>query len=298
MQIDFAFILAAGKGTRMGEIGKHLPKPLWPIFDKSLLELQIAWCISLGIKKIYVNTHFLENQIQREVERILKNYQVEIVILHEDPLLDSGGCIHNLGARKEVQYRGRFLLINSDQFYFFPKSFLVEAQHTLDEKDTPAVLFGLKVTNKDNYNETVLDKNGKLISIEKNAQSENYFTYSGLGLINLEKLKSTNGISKFFETVANYKEQAVYFVVPDVAEYWDFGTSALYVNNIKKILGNFKNQSKSILIKFLIDNGAIDAQKIISTGYERFLMNDGIDLERTGHCERGKISYQQLKQEF
>ena len=45
MQLDFAYILAAGKGTRMGEIGKVVPKPLWPIYEKSLLELQVAWCV-------------------------------------------------------------------------------------------------------------------------------------------------------------------------------------------------------------------------------------------------------------
>ena len=49
MQIDYALILSAGLGTRMGEIGKILPKVLWPIYFKSLLELQIRYCQSLGI---------------------------------------------------------------------------------------------------------------------------------------------------------------------------------------------------------------------------------------------------------
>ena len=43
MKVNKALILSAGFGTRMGEIGKTLPKILWPIFDKSLLELQVLY---------------------------------------------------------------------------------------------------------------------------------------------------------------------------------------------------------------------------------------------------------------
>jgi len=41
MQIDYCLILAAGFGTRMGKIGKKLPKVHGPDFEKSLLELQV-----------------------------------------------------------------------------------------------------------------------------------------------------------------------------------------------------------------------------------------------------------------
>ncbi len=64
MQIDYALILSAGKGTRMGEVGKLLPKPLWPIFHKTLLELQVEYCLELGIKKIFINTHYLAESIR------------------------------------------------------------------------------------------------------------------------------------------------------------------------------------------------------------------------------------------
>ena len=41
MQVDYVLVLAAGKGTRMGEIGKKIPKVIWPIFNKSILELEV-----------------------------------------------------------------------------------------------------------------------------------------------------------------------------------------------------------------------------------------------------------------
>ena len=43
MIVENALILAAGAGTRMGEIGKVLPKVLWPVFECSLLELEVLY---------------------------------------------------------------------------------------------------------------------------------------------------------------------------------------------------------------------------------------------------------------
>ena len=43
MKVDNALILAAGKGTRMGNVGKILPKVIWPIFEKTILELEVAY---------------------------------------------------------------------------------------------------------------------------------------------------------------------------------------------------------------------------------------------------------------
>ena len=56
MKVDNILILAAGKGTRMGEIGKKIPKVLWPIFDKTLLEWQILYAKQfVGNAQIYIN---------------------------------------------------------------------------------------------------------------------------------------------------------------------------------------------------------------------------------------------------
>ena len=42
-------ILSAGFGTRMGPIGKALPKVLWPIFEEALLGIQIEYVNELKI---------------------------------------------------------------------------------------------------------------------------------------------------------------------------------------------------------------------------------------------------------
>lgn len=259
MQIDYALILSAGLGTRMGEIGKIMPKVLWPIYFKTLLELQINYCEEVGVKKIYINTHFLHDQIQN----FLKSSGLisKVTILHEDPLLDSGGAIHNLAERSEVQYRGNLLLVNGDQFVFFERKFWDEALARI--QSSRAVLFGIKVDKNAAYNETVL-KNGRLVEIQKNVEkNRDYITYSGLGILNLNGLRPVHGTSRFFETVADYKTEDIFFVNPEHFEYWDFGTARIYAENIFKLAA--PEQRKTLMGLFL------ERHKAFSGHEERFI---------------------------
>ena len=288
MGIDYALILGAGLGTRMGELGKVIPKILWPIYFKPMLELQIRYCEDLGISKIYLNTHFLHD----EIISFLKTSKLKdkITILHEEILLDSGGAIHNLASRSEVNYKGNLLLVNGDQFLFFNKKHWDEARLRIGS--CRAVLFGIKVKKEATYNETIIH-NSKLHEIKKNNdQTSDYITYSGLGILNLNGLKPVSGISKFFETVANYKNERVDFVTPDSFEYWDFGTAAIYAENIFKL----KNDSERVgemgkfLNKHLAFNG--DEEKYIN------LELRALDLEFLGRLNSDSIAAKGLLQKI
>ena len=68
MIVENALILAAGAGTRMGEIGKVLPKVLWPVFECSLLELEVLYAQSLGVKNIFINSHYYTKEILEHVK--------------------------------------------------------------------------------------------------------------------------------------------------------------------------------------------------------------------------------------
>ncbi len=256
MQIDHALILSAGMGSRMGEIGKKLPKPLWPVFFKNLLELQVDYCRDLGIKRIFVNTHFLSEEIEGYLKSDPKFEG--IIVLHEDPLLDSGGAIHNMASRGDVNYAGNLLLVNADQFLFFDNKYFSEALSGLE--NSRAGLFGITVDKAAKYNETVLE-DGQLKAIQKADGSRDYVTYSGLGLLKLDGLNPVAGITKFFETVADYKKERVNFIVPDKFEYWDFGTAEIYFNSIEAIYENLKHGKKGRLMDFLSAHGAFSGQE-------------------------------------
>lgn len=290
MQVDYALILSAGLGTRMGEIGKILPKVMWPIFSKTLLELQIDYCRDLGINNIYINVHFLADDIKKHVETIV-NDKVNIIILHEDPLLDSGGAIHNLAKRNEVAYRGNLLLVNGDQFLLFPRENFNRALQLLTRPETRASLFGIRVEKNANYNETILE-NELLIDIQKNTGARDYITYSGLGIVKLSGLKPVEGISKFFQTVVNFKDEKTYMITPEKFEYWDFGTAEIYCRNILKIA---KREGGQVLLeKFL-------ASHLVNFSDYKNLLDlklNSIDLDQKGRFYADTISSKNIRQKI
>ena len=52
-----ALILSAGYGTRMGEVGKLWPKPLWPLGEKPILEFVLRQACANGQGPLWVNLH-------------------------------------------------------------------------------------------------------------------------------------------------------------------------------------------------------------------------------------------------
>jgi mannose-1-phosphate guanylyltransferase len=259
MKIDYCLILSAGFGTRMGEIGKVLPKVLWPIFEKTFLEAQIYWIKELGCTKIFVNTHFLHDKIE---DFIQADKNLDIEILHEKELLNTGGAIYNLKNKYGLR-TGNLLLIAGDQFYFFEKNLWEKALNKVTK--VSSVLFGLKVCGKkESYNELSLEK-GILKNIvsynEQNHSKREYVTYSGLGIINLDFLDEGQGSSSFFETVANFRRKKVEVLVPEDNEYWDFGSNKRYYKGLYTLLERFLKNEESDFLSFCCRNNIFNPKK-------------------------------------
>ena len=110
MLIRNAFILAAGKGTRLKPLTNTNPKPLLIINNKTLLERTINFLKSCGINNIIINTYYLSEKIKSYLNK--KNFGVKILISDEkEMLLDTGGGLKNIikNFNKEP-----FLTINPD----------------------------------------------------------------------------------------------------------------------------------------------------------------------------------------
>ena len=89
MKIKKAIILGAGFGKRMYPITKKIPKPLVKIRNKTILENTINFLISLGVKHIVINTHYLHNKISNFV----KNISGVIIAFISVPLGIGGGSL-------------------------------------------------------------------------------------------------------------------------------------------------------------------------------------------------------------
>jgi len=119
-----AFILSAGKGTRLLPYTKILPKPLFPILGKPIIEIILDQLKKLGITSIGINVFHLKEKLLNFLKSYQnRNPQLEIQIFEEQELLGTGGAILNA----KNFFKERTLIINSDiltnfdfkKFYFF-----------------------------------------------------------------------------------------------------------------------------------------------------------------------------------
>ncbi|MDC3207940.1 sugar phosphate nucleotidyltransferase [Candidatus Pelagibacter sp.] len=95
MQINSALILCAGLGKRLNPLTLKTPKPLLLLKDKTILEKCVSVIIKLGIKKIYLNTFYLSEQILNFIKN--KNFPINIQIIDDGKdILDTGGGILNM----------------------------------------------------------------------------------------------------------------------------------------------------------------------------------------------------------
>lgn len=92
-----AFILGAGKGTRLAPLTCILPKPLVPVFQKPLIQHMMDHFIRAGIDEFIVNTSALELMWDKAFPCPDPEYRgCRVIFSHEDEPLDSGGGVKKI----------------------------------------------------------------------------------------------------------------------------------------------------------------------------------------------------------
>jgi len=109
-KIDTAMILAAGFGTRMGNLTADIPKPLLPLGDVTILDLEIKKLINNGFRKIVINLHYKREKVKQNLEKYHSS-KVEFIFSDEPAILGTAG-----GIAKAEQYFNKqdILVLNSD----------------------------------------------------------------------------------------------------------------------------------------------------------------------------------------
>jgi NDP-sugar pyrophosphorylase family protein len=88
-----AMVLAAGFGTRLGELGRRVPKVLIEVGGRPLLERHLVALERLGVARVVVNAHHLAAQVQAFVDRYAG--PLELVCVSEPTLLGTAGAVRN-----------------------------------------------------------------------------------------------------------------------------------------------------------------------------------------------------------
>ena len=95
-----AMILAAGRGTRLGPLGRRRPKALLEIQGIPLLAGVISRLAQQGFREIIVNTHHLADQVAEFLTRYRRRHRLAgltLAISREEQLLDTGGGVQRAG---------------------------------------------------------------------------------------------------------------------------------------------------------------------------------------------------------
>ena len=113
MKVKTALILCAGLGKRLNPMTLKKPKPLLELNNITLLENTINLIRELEIKKIFLNTFHLKDQISDYLKE--KKFDISVDIISDGhEILDTGGGIRNMINNSKEK---NFLIFNPDTIW-------------------------------------------------------------------------------------------------------------------------------------------------------------------------------------
>ncbi len=222
-----AMIMAAGKGTRLGEITRSVPKALVNINGKSVLQRAVEKCTLHGFDDIIVNVHNFAGQVIEEIDR-LNRLGFKLTISDEsDMLLETGG---GLFKARHFFNKSPFILYNADIITDLDLGLLLK-YHTGKKG-----IATLAVRNRKGNRYFLADKEGilsgwcnkatgeRIIKIRRDDLSE--VAFSGIHIIDPEIFSyMTEGIysmtSVYLDLAADHK---IYVFRCDDGYWFDIGT--------------------------------------------------------------------------
>jgi len=178
MKIKTALILCAGYGKRLHPLTLELPKPLLKLNNITLLEKSLNLTKSLGIKKIKLNTFYLEEKIKNFVNDTNLDLDIE-VIEDGNQILDTGGGIFNMIKKSNEE---NFLVLNSDTVWNDKYVDCIKDMEKVyfKEKSKNILLVVNKILSFDQKLKGDFDLNKNILKKENN----NNFIYTGCQIIN------------------------------------------------------------------------------------------------------------------
>lgn len=152
-----AIILAAGFGTRLLPLTKYRHKALFPIVNKTVIDIIINNLQVAGITSLGLNLHYLAPQIKDYLDKNYVNFDLEY--RHEKIIMDTGG-----GLAQFVDFVGK------DNFFIAHTCDVLTTINLKDainyhKKNNP--LLTLVLVDLPGKNNIAVDKNNNVIGIYK-----------------------------------------------------------------------------------------------------------------------------------
>ncbi|MDA7880816.1 nucleotidyltransferase family protein [Akkermansiaceae bacterium] len=132
---NIAVVMAGGRGTRLGELTRNLPKPMIKVAGRPILERIIHQLVGAGVTKIYLAVNYLAEVIE-DYFGDGRKFGCQISYLREESPLGSGGALSLLPHPMEEA----ILVMNGDLVSEFDVERFLEAH----EKTKAAITVGVQ----------------------------------------------------------------------------------------------------------------------------------------------------------
>jgi mannose-1-phosphate guanylyltransferase len=155
-------LLAAGKSTRLGELGTVLPKPLVPICGYPAITFALALCRRAGLTDVVVNLHH-HGELIRQALGDGAAHGVTIRYSDEVELLGTGGGI----ARARALFRPGPVLVMNGKVVADIDLAEVVATHQAAPSGTAATMVLRQDPNIDKWSPVGVDATGRVVSLRQ-----------------------------------------------------------------------------------------------------------------------------------
>ena len=120
-----ALLLAAGFGSRLGDLTKQTPKPLVRVGENSILVFCLEQLARSGVTEVIINTHHLAEQIEAFLEKY--DTPLDISTSYESDLLGTAGTL-----KKHIEKLSDddFIVMHADNYFADSLSHFVSAHNS------------------------------------------------------------------------------------------------------------------------------------------------------------------------
>jgi mannose-1-phosphate guanylyltransferase len=174
-----AVVLAAGVGSRLGKVTENIPKPLLKINDETILERNIKKIQELGIKEVFINTHYFPDMIKNCLGN--SNLNLNITYSYESELLGTAGALNNF---KEYLNED-FIIIYGDNYFTYSLQELINFHKLKNSNYTIALHYRENVSESgvvimDNENKIIqfIEKPDKQINVASHLVNAGIYIFS------------------------------------------------------------------------------------------------------------------------
>jgi NDP-sugar pyrophosphorylase family protein len=155
-------LLAAGRSTRLGELGTVLPKPLVPICGYPAITFALALCRRAGLTDVVVNLHH-HGELIREALGDGAAHGVSIRYSDEPDLLGTGGGI----AKARPLFKPGPLLVMNGKVVAGIDLGQVVAAHRAAPSGTVATMVLRQDPNIDQWSPVGVDETSRVVSLRR-----------------------------------------------------------------------------------------------------------------------------------